>query len=146
MFAFPTTRTSYTAAVYGLQRGGVSLGRLRCPRLRTLEWLDGAGAIDVHHGVELRRQTRLEVMRIALRPRPVDDADGALEHRLPQLAERLAGVEQRKEEAGQRHVVEELLHAPGQRRAHSNPFGRAAAVVGRGDRSLVRRKTDEHGC
>src|SRR5439155_14110230 len=143
MFAFPTTTTSYTAAVYGLERGGVSLGWLRCPRLRTLERLDGAGAIDVHYGVELRRQTRLEVMRIAFRPRPVDDADSALEHRLPQLAERLAGVVQRKEEAGQRDVVEQLLDAAGERRAHVHPLGRAAPVVGGSDRSLVSRKAHQ---
>src|SRR2546428_12373159 len=99
MFAFPTTTTSYTAAVYGLQRGGVSLGRLRCPRLRTLEWLDGAGAIDVHHGVELRRQTRLEGMRIAPRPPPGDGADGAPQQRVPPLAERPAGVGEGEEGA-----------------------------------------------
>src|SRR5438445_10956357 len=114
MFAFPTTRTSYTAAVYGLQRGGVSLGRLRCPRLRTLEWLDGAGAIDVHHSVELRRQRRLEVMRIGLRPRPVHDAYRALEHTFPHPAERPGGVVQGKGEAGPRTIGEPSLNHPSQ--------------------------------
>src|SRR5437763_492792 len=40
MFAFPTTTTSYTAAVYGLERGGVSPGWPRCPRLQPPELPD----------------------------------------------------------------------------------------------------------
>src|SRR3954470_1003973 len=111
MFALPTTTTSYTRPVYALERGGVRLGRLRCPDLRTLERLHGARAVDVDDGVELGGESRLEVVRVPLRLRPVDDADGPLQHRLAQLAQGLTGLAQGQEEARQRHFVEKLLDA-----------------------------------
>src|SRR5438128_12497212 len=99
MFAFPTTTTSYTPpSLRPLQREGVCLRWLGCPDLRTLERFHGAGAVDVDDGVELGGEPRLEVVRVPLRLRPVDDADGALEHRLVQLAQRLTRLPQGQEE------------------------------------------------
>ena len=72
--------------------------------------------VEVDHGVELVGESRLEVVAVALGLGAVDHADRALE---PGLAQRgsCGRCRSREPEALDADVVEELLVAPGERRA-----------------------------
>src|SRR5262245_19776384 len=64
----------------GLDGEGLRLGDLaRIPPGRPLERLDGPRLVDVHDGVELIGQQRVEVVARALGVGTVDDADGPFE-------------------------------------------------------------------
>src|ERR671918_1180865 len=75
------------------------------PLARALERLDGVCLVDVDHGVELLRESRVEVVRDALGLGPVDDPDRPLR---PPTAEP-NGID---EEARRLLQVEEALPAP----------------------------------
>src|SRR5688572_504130 len=58
------------------------------PSRHALERLDGAGLVDVDHGVELLRQTGVKVVALALGLGSIDHADRALEARFHELGRR----------------------------------------------------------
>src|SRR5437764_10466233 len=99
----------------------------------------------MEHGIELLGQPCVEVVARALRPGAVDHADSPLQPWPAQALYRRTIIPQRQQEAWQPDVVEQLLVAALQRRAHLFALGRSSPVRGSRDRAPVRAETDQDG-
>src|SRR2546423_5370829 len=101
-----------SAFILVLKARRVSLRRLaRLPGGAAFERLDGARLVEVYDCVELLRELRVEVVAQPLCLRSVDDADGALEPRLPQKLASAAPVAQVQKEARESPLVEKRFLA-----------------------------------
>src|SRR5208282_2077090 len=63
-----------------------------------LQWLHGAGLVEVDDRIELIRNLGLEIMAGQLGFGPIDHADGALQHGLSQSSSDMRGRRQSKQE------------------------------------------------
>src|SRR5439155_17865276 len=130
---------------FSLYSGRVCLPGFACiPLGRPLERLDGARLVEMHHSVELIRQSGLEVMAPALGFGPVDDADGALQSRLAQVEHGLIPRSEVQQEARQTHVVKQRFITTGE--PWTDAFAlRGTTPIGRSrDGSFVSRETDQN--
>src|SRR5204863_5575531 len=94
---------------FGSAAGGVGLGLGAGPLGAVLQGLDGARLVDVHDGVELGGEARLEVVALPLRVGPVDDPDRALEERLGEDGAPVAAAGEQEEARDARRVEERLV-------------------------------------
>src|SRR6202022_627892 len=117
----------------------------RFPFRRGFERFDCPRLIEMEHGVELVRQTRPEVVALALGVRTVNTADPPLEPAGAQvLCHRVALIPD-EQEANALRGMEERLVAAGERRPHAFALGWLAPIGGCRDGAVVRGKPDQHG-
>src|SRR5437667_10468816 len=78
--------------------------------------------------IELLRQTCLEIMTPALRFRPVNHTDGALESPGPKQVSRIVSFAEIEPEARDADVMEKFFVTAGERRTHPFALGGATPV------------------
>src|SRR3712207_6232392 len=90
--------------------------------------LNSTRRIDVDQGVKLLGEARLEVVTLALAFGKVDDADGALEARLPEDLRQLSVISERKQEFAEAGIVKKIGVAALEGRSQLAVFARSVPI------------------
>lgn len=117
----------------------------RLPPGRAFKRLNRPRLVKVHHGVELIRQSSVEVVAQTLGLGTVDHADGPLQPLRAQGRGELPVLACHEQEARQMRLVKKQFVTLRQRRAHALALGQPAPIRRRCHRAGVGGEADERG-